>query len=130
MANLVVKFLLINPNNLLGDDLKDESVVKYSAGSNSIKIISSDSWTDIENSTSREKRVGVSRATNNTFVEWTSHCTESRPHAVWNPVTQQRANTILYHYKSSTHILEKSIIRIHDRQTNLVLNQVIWFYLI
>ena len=39
MANLVVKFLLINPNNLLGDDLKDESVVKYSAGSNSIKII-------------------------------------------------------------------------------------------
>ena len=87
MANLVVKFLLINPNNLLGDDLKDESVVKYSAGSNSIKIISSDSWPDIENSTSREKRVGVSRATNNTFVEWTSHCTESRPHAVWNPVT-------------------------------------------
>ena len=56
MANLVVKFLLINPNNLLGDDLKDESVVKYSAGSNSIKIISSDNSPDIENSASREKR--------------------------------------------------------------------------
>ena len=95
MANLVVKFLLINPNNLLGDDLKDESVVKYSAGSNSIKIISSDSWTDIENSTSREKRVGVSRATNNTFV-----------------------------------ILVMNTTRIHDRKTNLVLNQVLWFYLI
>ena len=28
MAILVVKFLLINQNNLLGDDLQDESVVE------------------------------------------------------------------------------------------------------
>ena len=28
MAILVVKFLLINPNNLLGEDLQDESVVE------------------------------------------------------------------------------------------------------
>ena len=35
---------------------------------------------------------------NNTFVGWTSHCTESWHHAALNPVTLQRANTIFYHY--------------------------------